>query len=563
MCFLGEQIVLRLNNFLYNAGVLGFIKVLKNMENNFVDVDYSIQGNTLTFSSNVFKDFTQYYLKTLMDEFEKDTMYYSIIEKYKMIVSQNLIEETEEFKDLLRLMSSTLKANKFSSGYTIISKRGDSTDIKKLLDLLNKEKDFNQKQVYAKEIINYMEKYRDVLLLKEIMYTKINLFWNNTAFLSKTSVEEEIDNCYEEKFIAPILKYAGKKPRKNTYQCIECGREVPQLKEGSMAWINDMGVDINRKRSNFWNYNPDVLICPICKVVYSCVPLGFYIVGKNGLFINSSVSIESLIEMNNYDIKMNSLIDMENAAYYKILRALNYLGNVDPARKQINFGIQIVKRIFEDKQSSYKFNIVTPTTLMVLSEREKEFQQLINRYYTFNKGSSNAKTKNIYDTVVTHILENKNLFSFMHDILRDSIESSQKIDFLYNVLKIQITFSMKGVASLMERIEQITKLEKTTYHIWKCGLEIKNILTPKNGPKVQGEGKTKSYIYKLLNALRTNSASKFINTVIKLYIDAKKEIPTSFLKMLNDEEQFKILGNAFVMGLLGQESHNEENESNN
>ena len=72
---------------------------------------------------------------------------------------------------------------------------------------------------------------------------------------------------------------------------------------------------------------------------------------------------------------------------------MNYLGNVDPARKQINFGIQIVKRIFEDKQSSYKFNIVTPTTLMVLSEREKEFQQLINRYYTFNKGSSNAKTK--------------------------------------------------------------------------------------------------------------------------------------------------------------------------
>jgi CRISPR-associated protein Cst1 len=559
----GEQIVLRLNNFLYNAGVLGFIKVLKNMENDFVDVDYSIQGNTLTFSSDVFKDFTQYYLKTLMDEFEKDTMYYSIIEKYKMIVSQNSTEETEEFKDLLELMSSTLKANKFSSGYTIISKRGDKTDIKKLLDLLNKEKDFTQKQAYAKEIIDYMEKYRDVLLMKDIMYTKINLFWTNIAFLHKQSIEEEIDSCYEEKFIVPILQRIGKKPRKNTCQCIECGREVPILKEGTMSWINDMGVDINRKRSNFWNYNPDVLICPICKVIYSCVPLGFYIVGKNGLFINSSVSIESLIEMNNYDIKMSSLIDMENAAYYKILKALNYLGNVESARKQIDFNIQIVKRVFEDNQSYYKFNIVTPTILTVLSERQKEFQQLMNRYYTFNKGTNNAKTKNIYDTVITYILENKNLFSFMHDVLRDSIKSSQKIDFLYNVLKIQITFSMKGVVSLMERIEQTNKLEKTTYHIWKCGLEIKNILTPKNGSKVQGEGKVKSYIYKLLNALRTNNTSEFVNTVIKLYIDAKKEIPASFLKMLNDEEQFKILGNAFVMGLLGQESYNEENENNN
>ena len=60
----------------------------------------------------------------------KKTQYYSIIKKYKMIVSQNPTEETEEFKDLLELMSSTLKANKFSSGYTIINKRGDKNRYK-------------------------------------------------------------------------------------------------------------------------------------------------------------------------------------------------------------------------------------------------------------------------------------------------------------------------------------------------------------------------------------------------------------------------------------------------
>ncbi|ANW99173.1 hypothetical protein CSTERTH_09115 [Thermoclostridium stercorarium subsp. thermolacticum DSM 2910] len=69
------QITLRLNNFLYNASIYGFIQVLKTMENDFLDVNYTIKGNTLTFSSDVFENFTEYYLKTLINKFEKDTNY--------------------------------------------------------------------------------------------------------------------------------------------------------------------------------------------------------------------------------------------------------------------------------------------------------------------------------------------------------------------------------------------------------------------------------------------------------------------------------------------------------
>ena len=94
-----KQITLRLNNFLYNAGILGFIKILKNMENDFIDVDYTIQGNTLIFSSNVFENFTKYYFKTLMEESEKDTKYYKIIENYKFLISKNPIKGDKVFED--------------------------------------------------------------------------------------------------------------------------------------------------------------------------------------------------------------------------------------------------------------------------------------------------------------------------------------------------------------------------------------------------------------------------------------------------------------------------------
>ena len=422
--------------------------------------------------------------------------------------------------------------------------------------LNNKKEEFSKKLNYLKEIINYMETYRDVLLLKDIIYTKISMFWNNIAFFNKESVKEEIADCYDDKFIKPVLEYLNKKNQRNSYQCIECGKSISSIKEGSMAWLNDVGVDVTRKRSNFWNFNPNALICPICRVVYSCIPLGFYMVGGNGLFVNSSVNIESLFEMNSHDIKMNSLVDVESAAYYKILRALNYLSNVELAKKQINFNIQIVKRIFENDKWTYKFNIVTPTILMILSEREKEFKQLLNRYYTYNKGSTKSTTINIYDETIKNILQNRNLYFLMNNILRDSIGSSQRIDFLYTILKIQISFLMKGVVG-MERVEQINKLEKTSYYIMKCGQEIKNILAP-----IQGDGKNKSSIYKLLTALRVNNVYLFIDTAIRLFNDAKKEIPIIFVKMLNDESQFKVLGYAFVLGLLEQDDFRDKEDNN-
>lgn len=531
------------------------------MENDFLDVNYTIKGNTLTFSSDVFENFTEYYLKTLINKFEKDTNYYMIIDKYHALISHDFTEDSSQYKEFLNFLSSKLKKFK---GYEIIKKRNEKTDILNTLDLLKrKDIDFDTKKIYLKEIVECLEKHKDIFLLKDIVNTKVKLFWDNIAFLNNNNKNKEMSDCYKNTFIDPVIQYLNKKQRKSANQCIECGRNVSSQKEGSMRWLNDVGVDIKRKISNYWNFNPDIVVCPICKTVYSCAPLGFYIVGNNALFINSNTSIEAIIRMNNLNFKMNTLVGIENAVYYSIARAFNYLSNVESAKKQANSNIQVVKRVAYKNGTTYQFNIIVPSVLTVLSEREKEFRQLLNKYYMFSQKANKKEPRkiiNIYDKTIENILNNRDLYMLLYDILKDALDSSQKVDFLYAVLKVQISNLMKGVTG-MERTERINKLEKTTFFLRKCGLEIKGTFADNN--EIQESGKLKSYIYKLLTALRINNVSLFMDTAIRIFNDTKKEIPITFINMLNDQNQFKILGYAFVLGLLGQDDVSDKNEFNN
>ena len=40
------------------------------------------------------------------------------------------------------------------------------------------------------------------------------------------------------------------------------------------------GFDTSRKPSHVWNFINDIAVCPVCKLVYSCVPAGFLFLWK-------------------------------------------------------------------------------------------------------------------------------------------------------------------------------------------------------------------------------------------------------------------------------------------
>ena len=56
-----------------------------------------------------------------------------------------------------------------------------------------------------------------------------------------------------------------------------------------------MGVDVKRKTNGFWNFNVDLSPCPVCNLIYACIPLGFSGYAGEGFFVNDASSVRSLI----------------------------------------------------------------------------------------------------------------------------------------------------------------------------------------------------------------------------------------------------------------------------
>lgn len=71
------------------------------------------------------------------------------------------------------------------------------------------------------------------------------------------------------------------------------------------------------------------------------------------------------------------------------------------------------------------------------------------------------------------------------------------------------------------------------------------------------EKKIAGMTYHLLNALQTGNVNRYINILARQCASLNMDIPPVFLKMLEDEEHFLEIGNAFMIGLnLGTEKEN-------
>ena len=106
---------------------------------------------------------------------------------------------------------------------------------------------------------------------------------------------------YKNDFIKPAEIYINSKKEKYKNNCFTCNNKIKNLKKSEafdLTWLVKMGADMSRKSSHFWNMNGDAYICPICNLLFSCLPLGFVMINNKGIFINSNQKIELLKQCN-------------------------------------------------------------------------------------------------------------------------------------------------------------------------------------------------------------------------------------------------------------------------
>lgn len=536
---MSEMITARLNNFLFNAGVVGLIYLL---EKNEVPKElYEVKGSELFVDKILFTDDTynlaDMFYKALRHRFEDTSKWKNMIELMKEIELLDLssAEGQERFVTLTKSRPgndfgdfSKLESSSFKTGYGIIkSYFGDDFDCEEEVNKARKEKDLITKRELLRTIISYIEKYPQVLFMKDIMYTKINSIWKDISFLLKANAGKEVISCYRSFFVDPIRKHLSKNKGKNDL-CIECGEPVSKSDAQGMSWIQS-GVDHGRKRSYFWNMNPDSYLCPICAFVYSCAPLGFVFASRSGnaVFINNNISIVDLISDNNGSAQ----VELENVG--NVMSALT----TQLIQKSINLKTRELDNIqvIISRDERYEINIIPKKSLEVLKNCQSSFEAITRAFVKF-------KDENIviYEEVLHNFLFGINQYGLINTMLRYPLDS---IWFMRHILKIQIY--TKG-ENKMTAEKEFNRVRMMSSHGFKLREEISH-------KSESVDNAIRSIVYQLLNSLQTRDSHRFFDVIARTYTGYGLQIPALFINMFEQEETFLDLGYAFVFGLKGED----------
>lgn len=521
------------NDALYNAGLLGLMRVLDRMPNTgrFQGKFYKqgISGNTIDVDISAFDEhFVTAYFEEMTERYQKDTVFVRfMMELNTFLENESAIDEKAMEKFLKNGTISKLSNEKgpYNADYTILKEvyhvDYDFIEQFKKIKASNSLSD----QIHNLKILREWcsdSQVRQILILKGIVLTRVKLFWQNVAFLKRQNLKKDIIQTYRDKFIAEIEAYVPSK--RGEAVCFQCG--IP-LASGasSIAWVNDTLPDIARKTSGFWNHNADLKICPFCAIVYSCLPFGFSSFASESFFVNDFRTIGTLKAANNeesmdeelkkdgFAVVMNRFKKREEKAVAK-----NALQNVQVIRR--NWG-------------GYKVNTLTAELLQAFSDLDDELEALL-------KGNPF-----LFHSVIEQVLENKNLYDLLLKEYREALSNKKPFkSYLMKILDIQnrMFVEKKGVRMTSEQKEKTPK-----ERAYGAGMRMNAELKKKDANAKKSIGTS----YQLINALQTDNRSLFASIIERMYISNNMSIPKIFMEMLNDETEFQIIGHAFIQGLNG------------
>ncbi|WP_020005374.1 type I-B CRISPR-associated protein Cas8b1/Cst1 [Brachyspira innocens] len=554
-----EYFEINLDTFLFNAGVIGFIEVLEKSEANkgtSLDnkKDYYFENQTLYVNKKFLLnlDFAKYYLKTVYNKFYKNTILYKMLNTNKT--------DLESIK----------KYDNFLKRTTLIT-IADTLEDDKIKELLSNYQD--NKEINFKEIVSYIndnEKLKYYLYIGNIFFDKFSLIFYNIYFLR---YNPSINGYYIQKntdfiklindYFIKIKEYIIQLNNKNNYKdkCLICNLHTPKQldtdKKLDMAFLIDIGIAKERKGSVYWNFNSDVLICPICYLIYSCTPIGFININNIMVFINDNDSIESLISMN-APIKIEEENNTNYIAYNTMInRALEL------KTKELD-SIQVIIR----DDTKYSFNTIAKDTLKIIKNSDTYLSKISKSYFKYRKDES----LNIYKECIENILNNRNQYNLILTLLKN-IDNKQEgnnnkifysINTIFNILKIQIAKETLKENNMSEKINY-------AYVACKSGYDIRKEIIKKNSNSdtddkknnEEADNKLRGLVYKLINAVNTSNVDLFSTNIARLYTGLNLPIPNILGRIFISDEDFKNIGNAYIFGLKGAFYDKTENQENN
>ncbi|EAC5223241.1 type I-B CRISPR-associated protein Cas8b1/Cst1 [Listeria monocytogenes] len=551
------------NDWLLNAGLVGFLNIVGKD-------NVKIDGQSIYFTADLLEDFETKYFSFFIQEY-KETLAWSKIVSYKEAMERFRADGFASFdedalnnlnkyvKDVVKFY---LKKANYIKVFPLIN---SDANVNKWLENLNtinltkKQKweevkpDIVEKveQIYTQldVIIDFCtsEKGLRYLGAKNLIYSVINKGWSGVSFLFKQTkfIDPYLD--YKTTFVDPVIEYLDTDLSKAKYNCFNCNQPIKNLKL-DLSFMNEVGFDTARKTSHVWDFNNDVATCPICRLVYSCVPAGFTYVYGEGMFVNDSYGVNELHRVNERMRKSILRFNKDGINSTNTYQALveSITSEHENNRRYELADIQLIR--YENEH--YHFNLLSKKMLHIMSDSKEILKSLIRCGY--NEGNLNI---NLYKEVIQHLMNNENLFTLIHKLI--FYKQSSVNGLYYNMWNVSGVLEIN--TKFLKEIEVMTNIEERDLtNAQKSGGDFKQAYVDKNS-----ENKVSSITYKLLNALKLNDKNGFMDILLNSYSYLGKPVPTVFMSSFSSKETFKSIGYAFMIGVSANKTKSKNKDGGN
>ncbi|EAW7118133.1 type I-B CRISPR-associated protein Cas8b1/Cst1 [Listeria monocytogenes] len=552
------EIELRADDWLINAGLVGFLNIV-GKEN------VRINGQSIYFKADLLVGFEDKYFNFFIQEYKETLAWFKIV-SYKDTMERFRAKDFASFdekalNDLNKYMKDVvkfyLKKSNYIKVFSLIDAKANVTKWLENLNAINltKKQQWEDVKVDIVEKVkqNYIqldfiidfclgEKGLKYLGAKNLIYSVINKGWTGTSFLyTKTKFADPYLD-YKTSFLDPVLDYVDSDLSKAKYNCFNCNLPIKNLKTG-LSFMNDIGFDIEKKTSHVWDFNNDVATCPICRLIYSCVPAGFTYVYGEGMFVNDSYGVEELHRVN--ERMRNSILrfnqdGINSTNTYRALVESITMEHENNRRYELA-DIQLVR--YENEH--YRFNLLSKKMLHIVNDSKGILKSLIRCGY--KEGNLNV---NLYKEVIQHLMNNENLFTLIHKLIYYKQTSVNGL--YYNMGHVSGILDIN--TKFLKEMEVMTNISQNQlWFVQNCGKEFKEGYVKK-----KSENKISGITYKLLNSLKVNDKDGFMDTLLNSYSYLSMPIPDVFIKMFSNNEAFKSVGYAFMLGVGGEKTKKED-----
>jgi len=564
-----ENVTLRLTlgDWQWNASIIGFINIVG--KNN-----VRLKKDAIEFSVDILQEFEEKYFAYFIKAYEKTLSWYKIVSFGEQIASYRN-DEFDNFnlgslKNLNKYIKDIkvyLKSNSYKSAYELINSEVDVLELEKQLKAIKEPKDDKS---FEKEKYEIVDKVQEVFAIldkiiaycvspqgkryiaaKNVIYTIIKNGWSGVSFLNPQTDEKNVYVDYKRYFLDEVFDYLSQDKSKYKYNCFICDEPIKDIKN-DLGFLNATGFDVARKSSHVWNFQNDIAICPLCKLVYSCLPAGFNYVYNRGVFVNANSSVQSAFNINN-KIYWDILQDGKGSirSIYPALVGALQKQETDTLKYELA-DIQVVRY----ENDSYRFNILSRKMLEIIYESKERLDSLVRAVLV--EGDESIR---IYDEVLSRIFNNQNLFTLIHRMLYHKLANPGKCYFhgahITHLLRINQEIYLRLGGKKVVNGAGYFKGKSLVREAREAGENLKKQYIGKDA-----NHKIPGICYRLLNALKTANQEMFMDVTLNCYLYVKSPVPNVITDYLNREKDFSTMGYAFVAGLIDDDRKASELMSN-